>query len=188
METAQNTPNKTKELILYLTHLLQDSETWGATMLNKALYLIDNHAYLHNGSKISGFTYIKQKYGPTPAPTQFFNLRSELLAEGTIVEDNDRTYFQHTQRRLIATREPNRDLFQDWEHDIIKSISDAIFSATAKGLSDYTHDSSIAWQVADDREELPTCTFLLTQIPPSEKTIQWAYREKQNYLQQKNGL
>src|SRR2546430_17730589 len=60
---------KFKELILYFAQQCADDHSFGATKLNKLLFLTDFTAYARRGAPVTGATYFKLPHGP--APKQF---------------------------------------------------------------------------------------------------------------------
>jgi hypothetical protein len=166
---------KTKELILYIANKLDSKDNYGGTLLNKALYFIDNVNYLRTGSPISDFTYVKQEFGPTPEPSQWLAIKQMLLESGEAIV-KEQNYFGRVQKRLIATRDADISHFSSEEIDLINEIISSIGDWTAVQASDYSHQYP-AWLAAEDRERLPFYTFLLSAKPPSDKDIEWAKAE-----------
>lgn len=166
---------KTRELILYVASKLSQKENYGGTLLNKALYFIDNVNYLKTGKSVSHFTYVKQDFGPTPEPAQWLQMREGLLdSKDAIMIEQD--YFGRVQKRLIATREADISHFSSEEIDLINKIILSIGDWTAVQVSEFSHKYP-AWQAADDKERLPLFTFLISSKMPSEKDIEWAKSE-----------
>ena len=163
---------KTKELMVLIARRLENKSNYGVTLFNKALYFIDNIYYLNQGAPISEFTYIKQEFGPTPEPSLFLTLRDELLASEdlTLVQSD---YFGRIQKKLIANREPDWELFSKEEIRIIDETLLSIADLNGSQVSDFSHQFP-AWKVADDREELPFYTFLLSSKTPTPQDIEWA--------------
>ncbi|MBL0743238.1 Panacea domain-containing protein [Chryseolinea lacunae] len=163
---------KTKELMVYVAHRLGNRSNYGATLLNKALYFIDNVHYLRNGIPISEFTYIKQAFGPTPEPALFLSLRDELVnANDLVFVQND--FFGRIQKRLFAGREPRWELFSTDEIATIDKVISEIADYNGSEISELSHQYP-AWQVAAEKEELPFHTFLLSFKTPDEHDLAWA--------------
>jgi hypothetical protein len=179
MSTTKGVSEKTTELIVYISGKLADKPKYGAIMLNKALYLSDCMSYLMTGSPISGFKYIKQGQGPTPSPSQFLPLRDRLVDKKEI-EKVQTDYFGHTQFRFIAKRKPNIGVFSKEELVLIDGVLEKIWDMSASELSEYTHQL-IAWIVAEEKEELPLHSYLLTKEEPAEKDIVWANQAIKKY-------
>ncbi|KAA6440270.1 DUF4065 domain-containing protein [Dyadobacter flavalbus] len=163
---------KTRELLIYIANQLQDKPNYGATLLNKAFYFIDSVSYLKRREPISSFLYEKQKNGPTPKPSQLLSLRDELCENGdiTIVE---KERFGFIQKKLIAKRPSNNELFSKDEIILIDEVLKNICDISATDISDFSHQF-MAWKYARDREELPLFTYLLTYKTASENDRNWA--------------
>lgn len=166
---------KTKELILYVASKLDSKDNFGGTLLNKALYFIDNVNYLRTGKPISEFTYVKQEFGPTPEPSQWLSIRQSLLDSGAAIL-KEQNYFGRLQKRLIATRIADISHFTSEEVDLINGIISSIEDWTAVQVGEYSH-KYLAWVAANDKERLPFFTFLLSSKPPVESDIEWAKSE-----------
>jgi hypothetical protein len=172
---------KTKELILYIATRLESKDNYGGTLLNKALYFVDNVNYLRTGKAISDFTYVKQEFGPTPDPGKWVSVRRELLDSGdAFVKEQD--YFGRIQKRLIARRDADLSHFTSEEIDLINQIILNIGDWSASQVSDYSH-KYLAWIAARDKEALPFYTFLLSSKAPSEQDIEWAKSELKSGIQ-----
>ncbi|AYB29344.1 Panacea domain-containing protein [Chryseolinea soli] len=163
---------KTKELILYIANRLSSKNNYGLTLLNKSLYFIDSISYLKRGKGISNFTYVKQTFGPTPEPRQFLFLRDTMVASGDI-EITESEFFGRLQKRFVARREPEVDVFNVEEIIIIDDVLSNIEDFTGAQISEMSHEFP-AWKAAADREELPLFTFLLSSKTPTESDIEWA--------------
>jgi hypothetical protein len=166
---------KTKELIVYVAYKLASESNYGAILLNKALYFIDNVSYLKRGKPVSDFRYIKQKNGPTPEPSTFLSLRDELISDGILISQ-EKEYFGRIQKKLIAIREPLFDLFDKEEIILIDEIISEVSQFNGAQISDITHQYP-SWQVAKSKEELPYYTFLLSSKVPTPSDIAWAKEE-----------
>ena len=165
-------PNKTHELIIYIASRLKDKSNYGATLLGKALCLIDSMAYLKTGSPITNFEYIKQEFGPTPEPKPFLDARDMLEIAGDL-KKIEIDYFGRKQVKFIAQRDPDVSVFKKDELVIINDVIESISNVSASQISDYTH-TFISWVFARPKEKLPFYTFLLTSTDPETKHFEWA--------------
>lgn len=164
--------SKTRELVVYLADKLAAQKNYGSILLNKALYFIDNINYLKTGYPISDFKYIKQERGPTPEPSQFLRLRSDLERSSSI-EMVEAEYFGRLQKRLVAKRRANLDEFSSSEIALIDGILNDLRDLKGTQASDLSHQYP-AWQVAGQKEVLPFYTFLITSKEASDEDIKWA--------------
>lgn len=163
---------KSKELMLLIAYRLGNKSNYGATVLNKALYFIDNINYLKTGRPISELKYIKQEHGPTPDPSIFLSLREEMISAND-VDIVTVEFFGRNQKKMLAKREPNMSLFDSEEIEIIDQLLSEISDKNATEISDIAHTYP-AWIAASDKEPLPFYTFLLSSKTPTEGDIEWA--------------
>jgi hypothetical protein len=170
---------KTVELIIYITAKWRDKPKCGAIHLNKALCLSDVFSYRQTGKQITNLTYIKQEFGPTPNPRQFLPIRNFLIEQGD-AELLDVHYFGQVQKRLVPKRPPNLELFTKDEIVLIDQVLEEIAEKSATDLSDYTH-RMLAYNFADEKEELPLFSFLLTSVDPEPEDYEWAEKTIKEY-------
>lgn len=166
---------KTKELVLYIANALKDQPAYGATLLNKALYYIDNVSYLKFKKPVSNLKYVKQHYGATPSPSEFLSLWNELIHNKDL-EEVKTEFFGKVQKKHLALRSPNIEYFNNEEIMLIDKVIANISNHNATSISNASH-KVLAWEIADDMEELPLYSYLLTSKIPTDNDISWAKRE-----------
>ena len=171
---------KTIELIIYSASKLKDKPTYGATLLEKSLYLCDCMSYLKNGKPITDFKYIKQEFGPTPEPAKYLYIRDKLLDSGEL-EILKEPYYNTIQKKLIPTREPNISVFEKEEIVLINEVINWFGDQNATEVSDFTHEL-MAWKLAEKNEELPFYTFLLTSGEPDDKDREASMKAIKKYI------
>lgn len=169
------TDPRTVELVLYVAEKLNNQPTYGATLLNKALYLIDNIAYLKLEHPISKLNYIKQDRGATPMPSQFLSLRDELIKENYLKEVKA-DFFGFVQKKYVPLRQANVNVFEKEEIVLIDQVLEMLATHNASTVSNLSH-KHVSWQVSENMEELPFYSFLLTSRPPNELDLKWAQEE-----------
>jgi hypothetical protein len=170
---------KAVELIVYICYRLKEKSNYGSTLLGKILYFIDSMSYLKLGKPITTFKYIKQEFGPTPMPAMFLPIRNGLVDSGDL-EKIASEYFGRTQVKFIAKRVANIEVFEKNELVIINEVIDQISDHNATQISDYTHQF-LAWILANNKEELPNYTFLLTNKDPDNSDVDWAKKSIKEY-------
>lgn len=171
--------DKTKELILYVAEFLADKPGYGATLLNKALYFIDNISYINTGKPISNLDYIKQEFGPTPKPSQFLKIKQEMLLDKEL-EEKKFDAFGRVQKKCFALRSPNLDVFDKNEIVIMDKVLNQLTEHNATSISNISH-KVMAWEVASMMEDLPLNTYLLSSKSPTEEDVQWATEKIKSY-------
>jgi len=103
---------KFEELVLYFAENSADDPLFGATKLNKLLFFADFLAFAELGHSITGASYQALPNGP--APKELLRVERELLAEGSLKID-ERSHFRYKQKRPVALRAPNLDVFEEEE-------------------------------------------------------------------------
>lgn len=165
---------KAKQVILYVCNRMANSPGFCSTMLNKVLYYADHTHYLKRGKTITGFGYIKQRFGPTPKPAEFLSIRESLRDEGKLGEEQV-SFFGKIQKRPVSkVPEDKLDVtcFSATEISDMEEIITAFSSANGTMVSNLSHDE-LAWKLAGLMEELPHYTYLLTEAQLEEKDLQW---------------
>lgn len=110
------------------------------TKMNKLLFYADFYHYRQHGQAISGLSYKAIKYGPVPvhwdrAYSLFDDVRQEIV--------EFETGFSGT--RLVATSQPDMDLFSESEKNTLRKIAETFVHMTAKEISLVSHDEE-AWK------------------------------------------
>ena len=170
---------KAENLILYVCRQMDDCPETGAIVLNKVLYYIDHLHYLRYGKKLTGFAYIKQRFGPTPKPSEFLPIRQALI-DSDRLEEKTVDYFGRAQKRLYAKERADLSLFTQDEVALIGEIVNSLSGINGKLVSEITHDE-LSWKLADLMEELPDYAYLLTEAQLEQSDLDWAKKVINGY-------
>lgn len=139
-----------RELILHVSNECADDPTFGAVKLNKILFYSDLTAYERLGTPLTGMRYFRLKDGP--APYEMVPIRRALVSEGALrLEERPQGNF--TQKRPVALREADLDLFTKSEIAIVKEVITELWGKTATAVSRDSH--GIAWHALNDRDYIP---------------------------------
>jgi len=152
---------KFQELMLYIAKKCEADGRFGATKLNKILFFADFSSYMERGVPITGADYQKLEHGP--APRHLIAARNALVASGAAHEVS-RAMLTRSQRRLVATRDPNLSLFSGEEIAIVDRVIDDLRSMTAQEVSDLSHELP-AWKLVDVGESIPYYLALISKEP-----------------------
>jgi Protein of unknown function (DUF4065) len=164
-------PQKFRELILYLAKLSETDPKCNRTKLNKLLFYADFRAYDYLGASISGESYQKRDFGPTPG--SFMPAVEELESQRACIWA-DRTYHGKPAKKLIALREPNLKVFTPEEVDLIRDTVAEFAPFDASEISERSHQFS-GWQSAENGEEIPyKMVFVDDARPLSQEEEEWA--------------
>lgn len=144
-------PEKLREVLLYVLEKVGAKPNVGETVLYKLLYFIDFDYYEKTGQSITGLTYIRNHYGPTPA-VEFKSVveSMESLGELEIVATK---FFSNIQKKYLPTKSAN---LRDISADEIKHIDETLArlsDKTASELSELSHYDT-PWLVAKQGEKI----------------------------------
>jgi len=158
------------DLILYVAEKCKDDSSFGATKLNKLLFMIDFIAYGAWGKSISGSTYIRLPNGP--APRELLSVQGELIGRAK-ARLEERPYFGYVQKRIVPIESYTEGSFSSEELELINQVIETCEPMNATQLSDWSHTLT-PWLLARDREEIPYYTvFTLRHVPAGNEGIKW---------------
>lgn len=178
--TSKN--QKFRELILYLAKLSEADPRCGRTKLNKLLFYCDFRAYDSLGASISGQSYQKREFGPTPKA--LMPVVGELEGEGACAWA-DRTWHGRPMKKLVALREPHLSVFGPEEIDLIRNIVEELWPYDGSEISEKSHGFA-GWQASTSGEEIPYNTVFVDDARPlSEEEESWALSVIERYRARK---
>jgi hypothetical protein len=143
--------SRLKELVVLVANKSKDDPRFGVVKLNKLLYYIDMRAYRELGQPVSGATYQGLREGP--APVEMLPALRELKAEGS-VEEVLRNFHDQTQKRVVAKREPDVEMFSPEEQQIVDEVVEELFFMNGRQISDESH-LEWGWKLAKDGDIIP---------------------------------
>ncbi|MEI7918517.1 MAG: type II toxin-antitoxin system antitoxin SocA domain-containing protein [Candidatus Saccharibacteria bacterium] len=147
----QVNPEKLREVLLYVLEKVGAKPNVGETVLYKLLYFIDFDYYEKYGQSITGLTYIRNHFGPTPAVTfaeivQGMEQRDEL----EIVETK---FFNNKQRKYLPNVKLDLQNLSAKELTHINEELARLSDKTATELSELSHYDT-PWVVAKQGEKI----------------------------------
>jgi hypothetical protein len=155
-------PQKFKELLLYLARRSKGDEGFGMVKLNKLLYACDFEAYRKLGHSITGATYQKLKYGP--AAREFLPMQDEL-AQFEAAQVVRRKRGKYEQQVIIALWEPELGVFTPSELKVVEETLALLADLGGKDASDWSHKESAGWNLVDEGETIPYATAFVSTEP-----------------------
>ncbi len=165
---------KLKELILYVSELCKDDPEYGATKLNKILFVVDFMSYSIYGNSITGSTYFHLPKGP--APKEMVKAQEQLIAEGRATIE-ERPYYGRIQKRLVALTVSDTTIFSPPELALVRDGVTQLRGIGATDLSNWTHTLT-AWVNTRDREVIPYHTvFDMYRVPVRRDGVIWGQKE-----------
>lgn len=160
---------KLAELILYIADRHETDALFGSVRLAKTLFYADFLYYIEYGQSITGERYIRRPNGPMP--DSLLDVRDQMLRNRELIM-KDRLVGGYTQKRPIALREPNLDLFTATEISMVDYVLSQLEGKSATQVSDLSHRFE-AWQMAEEGEEIPYQTAFISERQPTADD--WAY-------------
>ncbi|MHB1795287.1 MAG: Panacea domain-containing protein [Acidobacteriaceae bacterium] len=157
----QNT-QKFKELILYISEKCATDPNFGATKLNKILFLSDFWAYARFKKPITGVEYMKLPKGPAPRP--LFPIREEMVGDGELAIQETAITEEISRKRPINLRSADLSVFDAQEIALVDQIVTMCSGVTAVRMSNYTHNWH-GWIAARDQETIPYETVFISDDP-----------------------
>ena len=154
---------KLAELMLYISDRHETDELFGSVRLAKTLFYADFLYYAKTGQSITGERYIRKQNGPMPAA--LLGTRDQLQRDGSLVV-KERFVMGHTQKRPIAVRTPDLSAFTADEISMVEYVLSKLEGQSATEVSDLSHRFE-AWQLAEDGEEIPYQTALISERQPT---------------------
>ncbi len=144
-------PEKLREVLLYVLDKIGAKPNVGETVLYKLLYFIDFDYYEKTGHSITGLTYVRNHYGPTPA------LDFKQVVEGMEANDDleilETKYFNNKQRKYLPNKKTNLHELRAKEIKHIDETLARLSDKSAKELSELSH-YDMPWMVAKQGEQI----------------------------------
>jgi len=138
-------PAKLREVLLYILEKVGAKPNIGETVLYKLLYFIDFDYYEKYGQSITGLTYVRNHFGPTPGLT--FKEVVEGLKQSDELEVIETKFFSNNQRKYLPTKSIELELLSAKELDHINQELARLSDKNATELSDLSHKDT-PWRIA----------------------------------------
>lgn len=139
---------------------------FGATKLNKLLFLSDFRAYAMLGESITGAEYQHLPQGP--APRRLLPVKKRLLDRGEAVERKATLFAaasMRPQQQVVPLREPDISIFSAKEIAIVDDVIAENKGKSGTQLSEETHAMD-GWRLTVNGETIPYFTAVLPDAPP----------------------
>ncbi|HEV7951758.1 MAG TPA: type II toxin-antitoxin system antitoxin SocA domain-containing protein [Candidatus Saccharimonadales bacterium] len=145
-------PEKLREVLLYVLEKVGAKPNVGETVLYKLLYFIDFDYYEKYGKSITGLTYVRNHYGPTPA-LQTFNSIVDAMKGADELEVVTTPYFNHTQKKYLPVVKANLENLSAQELEHINTEIARLADKSANELSELSHKDT-PWLASKDKEAI----------------------------------
>ena len=140
-----------REVIIYLLQEIGSRPNVSEEGLCKILYFIDFDYYEKFEEQLIGATYIKSRYGPTPAV--FPELMAQMEKDGDIRRVMKK-YYRHTRRKYHPLRFPDLSKLSAREKDHIDCEIERFKDCSTAKMGEYSQ-ADVPWITADDRKPIP---------------------------------
>lgn len=151
-QVMQFEKEKFREVVLYILNKVGAKPNVGETVLYKLLYFIDFDYYELNNTSITGMTYVKNHYGPTPKK-QEFDAIIEAMKKQKEIELIKTKYATKDQKKYLPIE---RAQLAELTADEIKHVDDVLARLSDKSateLSDLSH-KDMPWIASKTNESL----------------------------------
>ena len=138
-----------REVLLYVLNKIGAKPNIGQTALYKLLYFIDFDYYEKRGESITGLSYIKNQFGPTPMRT-FKDVVGQMKKDQELKELRVQ-YFGMGQVRYLPVVNPSFNHLSADEVKHIDGVLERLSDKSAKELSTLSH-SDMPWLATKDKE------------------------------------
>ena len=145
-------PEKLRELLLYLLDKVGAKPNVGETVIYKLLYFIDFDYYEKFGKSITGLTYVRNHFGPTPV-LRTFNGVVDAMMRAHELEVIETTYFNHKQKKYLPVVKPTLDNLKASELRHIDEVIARLGDKSATELSELSHRDT-PWIATKDNKEI----------------------------------
>lgn len=142
----QVNPEKLREVLLYVLDKVGAKPNVGETVLYKLLYFIDFDYYEKFGQSITGLTYVRNRFGPTPTRS-FVDVVKQMEANEEL-EVISTKYFNNTQKKYLPNKKSDLHELKAKELEHINDTLARLSDKTATELSDLSHKDT-PWIVAE---------------------------------------
>lgn len=147
-EVIQEKVETLREVLLYVLDKVGAKPNVGETVLYKLLYFIDFDYYEKTGKSITGLTYIRNHYGPTPTKT--FDSVVEAMKKAEELEVVGTKYFNHIQKKYLPVIRPRLENVTGEELQHIDEVLARLSDKTASELSSLSH-RDMPWLATKDK-------------------------------------
>lgn len=162
-----------RELVLYIAHKTKGDPAFGRTKLAKVLFYADFEAYASDGRSLTGATYRALEHGPFP--TELAAAEKELQRERRAVVERwepPAEKGEYDPNHILPKDAPKLELFEAWEWTFVDHWIKEISRASAKRISELSHEHP-GWQLHErDHSVIPYETQFVGRTRPSERSLE----------------
>lgn len=147
----ETNPEKLREVLLYVLEKIGAKPNVGETVLYKLLYFIDFDYYEKTGQSVTGLTYVRNHFGPTP--TRDFVGVVEGMKANDELEVVETKYFKNKQKKYLPHKKVDLRELSASELQHIDETLARLGDKSASELSELSH-YDMPWLAAKQGEPL----------------------------------
>jgi transcriptional regulator with XRE-family HTH domain len=156
---------KFREVLLYVLSRVGSRPNIGETTIYKLLYFIDFDYYEKYEEQLIGATYIRNRYGPTPA--EFAKVVKNMEMKGELARAKGK-YFEYPQTKYLPMREPNLTVITGQEKALIDDVLCRLAEMNAAQISEYSH-GDVPWRGTAEGKPIPYEAVFYRTAPYSQR-------------------
>jgi transcriptional regulator with XRE-family HTH domain len=149
-------PEKFKQLLLYILQRCGGKPNVGETFLYKLLYFCDFNFFEIYEKPLTGMKYKKMKFGPVPDQVLYFSIIEEMKESG-LIERISKPYINDTiQTRYLNFAEADLSVFgEDIEkmRKVTDSVIERLSGLSARQIEDFSHND-FPWFSHEENSEI----------------------------------
>lgn len=157
---------KLRQVLLYVLEKVGAKPNVGETVLYKLLYFIDFDYYEKYGQSITGLTYVRNHFGPTPKAAMF-NGVVDAMKNADELDVAETKYFNHNQRKYLPNTRAALDKLSGRELIHIDAELSRLGDKSAGELSELSHQDT-PWLAAKDNQPID---YQLARYRTSETSV-----------------
>ncbi len=161
---------KFKQVLLYILDKCGAKAHVGETVIYKLLYFSDFNYYELFEDYLTGASYRKMSFGPTPC--DFQEIVQEMIEEGRLKKVTTEYYGKPQKKYLpLVNADINAWNWSAREKEVIDNIIERLSCMDATTISDYSH-GDIPWEVTPDKDIIDYDTVFYRKQPYSVRSYQ----------------
>ena len=154
---------KFKQVLLYLLERCGAKPNVGETVLYKLLYFADFNFYELYEEQLTGASYLKNKYGPTPR--EFEGVVKEMV-KAKEIQKITAEYYGNPQKKYLPLVSADLSKLDARAKEVIDRVIEVLSFMDATTISNYSHDD-LPYEVAKDQEIIDYNTVFYRKTPYS---------------------
>ncbi len=160
-------PQKLRNVLLYILERCAGKPNMGETVLYKLLYFIDFNSFETDRRPLIGLDYIHLQYGPVPAASQYAPVIEKMKNDQElkiIIQD----YYGLRIKRYLNLVSYDIDSLSSRETKVIDDVINTLSGMSAAQIEEYSHGDA-PWRLTKDKALIPYSLALERELPYSKR-------------------